>query len=139
MLFFTSISAFLGVAYAFPWVANQPGVDSSLFQNRHKRQQSGGNNPGGPATCPFNANHQPAAPITSDYPYNNALNGLPGDGNGGFQVPAEGDTVHQYVAPGPNDIRGPCPGLNAAANHNVSIKALLVMKLYSNILLVPCT
>ena len=24
---------------------------------------------------------------------------------------------HQYVAPGPGDIRGPCPGLNAAANH----------------------
>jgi hypothetical protein len=35
-------------------------------------------------------------------------------------VPAPGDTAHQYVAPGPNDIRGPCPGLNAAANHNVS-------------------
>ncbi|KAG9919968.1 Cloroperoxidase, partial [Aureobasidium melanogenum] len=33
-------------------------------------------------------------------------------------VPAPGDTAHQYVAPGPNDIRGPCPGLNAAANHN---------------------
>jgi hypothetical protein len=26
-------------------------------------------------------------------------------------------TAHQYVAPGPNDKRGPCPGLNAAANH----------------------
>jgi hypothetical protein len=26
-------------------------------------------------------------------------------------------TGHQYIAPGPNDIRGPCPGLNAAANH----------------------
>lgn len=24
---------------------------------------------------------------------------------------------HQYIAPGPGDIRGPCPGLNAAANH----------------------
>ena len=24
---------------------------------------------------------------------------------------------HQWVAPGPNDIRGPCPGLNALANH----------------------
>ncbi|KAH7399990.1 hypothetical protein BKA64DRAFT_670896 [Cadophora sp. MPI-SDFR-AT-0126] len=27
-------------------------------------------------------------------------------------------TPHQFVPPGPNDKRGPCPGLNAAANHN---------------------
>jgi hypothetical protein len=33
-------------------------------------------------------------------------------------VPADGDTAHAYTAPGDNDIRGPCPGLNAAANHN---------------------
>jgi hypothetical protein len=26
-------------------------------------------------------------------------------------------SAHQYVAPGSGDIRGPCPGLNAAANH----------------------
>ncbi|MCJ1283377.1 hypothetical protein MMC26_002705 [Xylographa opegraphella] len=26
--------------------------------------------------------------------------------------------THAWIAPGPNDIRGPCPGLNAAANHN---------------------
>lgn len=26
-------------------------------------------------------------------------------------------TTHEYRAPGPNDKRGPCPGLNAAANH----------------------
>jgi hypothetical protein len=25
---------------------------------------------------------------------------------------------HEYVPPGPNDIRGPCPGLNAFANHS---------------------
>lgn len=25
--------------------------------------------------------------------------------------------THKWVAPGPNDIRGPCPGLNALANH----------------------
>jgi hypothetical protein len=35
-----------------------------------------------------------------------------------LQVPADGDTAHYYTAPGSNDIRGPCPGLNAAANHN---------------------
>lgn len=26
-------------------------------------------------------------------------------------------SAHQFIAPGPNDKRGPCPGLNAAANH----------------------
>ncbi|KAL3424168.1 oxidase [Phlyctema vagabunda] len=26
--------------------------------------------------------------------------------------------AHAFVAPGPNDLRGPCPGLNAMANHN---------------------
>lgn len=25
---------------------------------------------------------------------------------------------HAFIPPGPDDIRGPCPGLNAAANHN---------------------
>lgn len=33
-------------------------------------------------------------------------------------MPAPGDTAHQFVKPGPLDIRGPCPGLNTAANHN---------------------
>lgn len=26
--------------------------------------------------------------------------------------------AHAFVAPGPTDQRGPCPGLNAMANHN---------------------
>jgi hypothetical protein len=25
--------------------------------------------------------------------------------------------AHAFVPPGPNDLRGPCPGLNAMANH----------------------
>ena len=40
-----------------------------------KRQQPG-EGQGGPASCPFNANHEPAAPVTDEYPYNNAKNGL---------------------------------------------------------------
>ncbi|PMD35393.1 putative aromatic peroxygenase [Hyaloscypha variabilis F] len=103
---------------AFPFVANMPGVDSSLLRNRPKRQQSGGSHPGGPATCPNNPDHVPAPGITDQYPYNGAKNGQPGNGKGGYQVPAPGDTAHYFVAPGPNDIRGPCPGLNVAANHN---------------------
>jgi len=30
------------------------------------------------------------------------------------------DRFHPFIAPGPNDIRGPCPGLNTLANHGVS-------------------
>ncbi|KAL5120484.1 hypothetical protein ACEQ8H_001502 [Pleosporales sp. CAS-2024a] len=47
-----------------------------------------------------------------------AKNGVPGSQKGGILVPASGDKAHYYTEPGPNDIRGPCPGLNAAANHN---------------------
>lgn len=108
-------SALLSSASAFPWVVNAPGVDSSMLR---RRQQSGGSDPGGPDTCPFNSDHTGAAPFNADYPYNNAQNGLPGNGVGGYQVPADGDTAHYFVAPGANDIRGPCPGLNTAANHN---------------------
>jgi hypothetical protein len=93
---------------AYPFVADLPGVDSSLFR---KRQQPGGFQKGGAATCPFNPNHVPAAPVTAQYPYNGAINGLPGKGIGGYQVPAPGDTAHQFVAPGPNDIRKSCHSL----------------------------
>lgn len=100
---------------SYSWVVNVPGVDSSLL----RRQQNGGGQEGGPATCPNNPKHVPAPGITSKYPYNGAKNGLPGNGKGGFQVPASGDIAHQFVAPNyTTDIRGPCPGLNTAANHN---------------------
>ena len=116
------ISLFVASATAFPWVAEVDGVDSSLFGAKRKqfrRQQPGSGN-GGAATCPFNSNHPGAAPYSDDYPYNGATGGKQGKGMGGFQVPADGDTAHEYEAPGSNDIRGPCPGLNAAANHHVS-------------------
>ena len=29
------------------------------------------------------------------------------------------DPAHPFIAPGTNDIRGPCPGLNTLANHGV--------------------
>ncbi|EMF09816.1 Cloroperoxidase [Sphaerulina musiva SO2202] len=72
----------------------------------------------GSNVCPFNPDHRGAVPFNPKYPYCGAQNGAPG-----FQicannrVPARGDTAHAYQAPGPNDIRGPCPGLNTAANH----------------------
>jgi hypothetical protein len=93
---------------SYSWVAGQPGVDASLLgPRRHERRQ---------ANCPFNPNHEPAAPYNSKYPYTGAKNGLPGTGQGGIKVPADGDTAHAYKDATANDIRGPCPGLNAAAN-----------------------
>lgn len=103
-------------ASAFPFVANMPGVDSSLLG--HAKRNA---NPehAKRATCPFNANHQGAAPYNAKYPYTGAQNGAPGTQLGGVKVPADGDTAHAFEAPGPDDIRGPCPGLNTAANHHV--------------------
>jgi hypothetical protein len=103
------VATLISSASAFPWVVNAPGVDSSMLGARalHRRQQPGGTNAGGAANCPFNANHEPAAPITDEYPYNGAKGGLPGKGKGGYQVPAPGDDAHKYIAPTENDIRGP--------------------------------
>ncbi|KAL8782024.1 MAG: hypothetical protein Q9203_000033 [Teloschistes exilis] len=98
---------------AFPFLSEMPGPNPSRFSpirtaSNVKRQSA----------CPFHANHQGAAPYNSKYTYTGAKNGLPGTGIGGIKVPADGDTAHAFEAPGPNDIRGPCPGLNAAANHH---------------------
>ena len=102
-------------ALAYPFVAQMPGVDSSLLRNAkrgsHEKRQT---------TCPFNSNHPGAAPYSTAYPYLGAQNGAPGNGKGGILVPAAGDTAHAFEAPGADDIRGPCPGLNTAANHHVS-------------------
>lgn len=116
---FIAFASFLVSVSAFPFVADMPGVDSSLYKARHTKRQQAGSGPGSAASCPFNANHVAAVPYSPDYPYNYAFNGTPGRGMGGFQVPAPGDDAHKFIAPGANDIRGPCPGLNAAANHGV--------------------
>ena len=98
-----ALFALLDGVLAYPWVANMPGVDSSLLYRHRapaKRQSA----------CPVNSNHPGAAPYSSEYPYTGAHDGLPGTGVGGIQVPAPGDTAHQFTEPGENDIRGPCPG-----------------------------
>lgn len=100
---------------AFPSIEKLPGPDPSLIRGANhvsnvKRQ----------TTCPFNSVHPEAAPYNASFPYTGAQNGLPGTGQGGILVPAVGDTAHAFETPGPNDIRGPCPGLNALANHHVS-------------------
>ncbi len=43
------------------------------------------------------------------------------------------DADHPWMAPGPNDIRGPCPGLNTLASHGVGIL------LYFRIVLIDIT
>jgi hypothetical protein len=100
-------AALVTSASAFPWVVDVEGVDSSMLGARHHRRQQTGEGAGGPATCPFNSDHKPAAAYDATYPYNGAKNGQPGKGKGGYQVPAKGDDAHKYVAPGKNDIRGP--------------------------------
>lgn len=103
-------------ALAFPFVAHTPGVDSSLLPKR--QQTPNPNDPGSLKNCPVNPNHVPAAPVTAEYPYNNAKNGQKGNQKGGFMVPHPGDKAHRFIAPDySKDIRGPCPGLNTLANH----------------------
>ncbi|CAF9919190.1 MAG: hypothetical protein HETSPECPRED_003970 [Heterodermia speciosa] len=90
---------------------NHPDVDSSLLAKRsqHERRQT---------TCPNNPNHQGAVPFNQRFPYTGAQNGLPGTQIGGVVVPDVNDVAHKFDPPGPLDIRGPCPGLNTAANHH---------------------
>jgi hypothetical protein len=53
--------------------------------------------------------------------------------NGETRVP---DAAHPFQAPGPTDQRGPCPGLNAMANHGCkSPSYLLLLVLLSHLLL----
>lgn len=90
-------------AHAYPWALKLAqgrdigDISHQLSASLEKRA----------ATCPAVGTRQGAAPYSSAYPYTGAKNGLPGTGKGGIQVPAKGDTAHAYVAPGPNDIRGP--------------------------------
>ena len=104
-----------GIYLTFPFVAEIPGVDSSILRKassvaNEKRQSS----------CPFNSIHPGAAPYDARYPYTGARNGLPGTGKGGILIPAPGDTAHAFQVQGPNAISGPCPRLNTAANDHVS-------------------
>ena len=103
--------------FSFPWMGEILNSDGSLPDAEDELEKRQGTTMAG---CPYNPNHVPAAPITSKFPYLGAINGLPATHPvGNIEVPADADTAHQFVPPGPNDIRGPCPGLNTAANHNV--------------------
>lgn len=94
-----------GLVHAYPWALN---IARGGDINEIKHQLSASLEKRA-ATCPVIATRQGAAPYSSYYPskYTGAQNGMAGTGKGGVQVPAKGDTAHAYVAPGPNDIRGP--------------------------------
>lgn len=135
---FVALSLLSAGVNAFPWVAHAPGVDSSALHSVEKRQQAP--QPGGPGsadTCPFNAQHVDAVPVKQGQ-YNNARGGRKGNEKGGYQVPRPDDLDHQFIAPRPGiDIRGPCPGLNVAANVSSDypihylVKIFLLMRGYS--------
>jgi hypothetical protein len=56
--------------------------------------------------------------VASQFPYGGAkIDGLPGSQVGNVLVPNPNDPDHQYQDPPAGAFRGPCPGLNAAANH----------------------
>ncbi|KAK4505134.1 hypothetical protein PRZ48_003097 [Zasmidium cellare] len=85
------------LAAAFPAsviqaVKNDPQLQARADEILEKRQQGAG-----AATALF----EPVPLFDAEQQY---INIGPGSG-------------HEYQAPGPNDLRGPCPGLNAFANH----------------------
>ena len=96
------IIAFLGLAFTTTTLALCPYAEQALknpkFLNEHlkKRDAPGAEEQkekrqSGPGNIPFTTfNEDQLIDVTGD---------------------------HAWVAPGPNDLRGPCPGLNALANH----------------------
>lgn len=106
-----TFSAIVGSTAAFPALLNLGGnnklLDLSVVDlNKHQAEKNT-YAAADPKNCPVNKNHVPAAEWDPKFPYNHAKNGLPGKGKGGYQVPAPGDKAHKFIAPGPNDIRGP--------------------------------
>ncbi|KAF8850484.1 hypothetical protein BDZ45DRAFT_809121 [Acephala macrosclerotiorum] len=96
MRYLLAIVPLVGLATAFPF--------------------SGSYQPGGPETCPFNPNHEYPVPVNDKFQYNGAKGGKPSRRQGGYLVPDPEDLDHQFIAPTDQDIRGLCPGLNAAPN-----------------------
>lgn len=92
----TTLAA-INVAWAFPWVSNMPGVDSSMLGNarrnvntEHAKRQG---------SCPFKARGPGAAPYDPKYPYTGARDGNSGTQVGGIKVPADGNIAHAFEPP----------------------------------------
>jgi hypothetical protein len=102
----------VSVVESFPQVPVQKGsIDPEpLFFHRHDERQN---------NCLFNAKQEIVAAYNEKSAYTGARISLPGTGKGGIKVPADGDPAHAFKALTVNDIRGPSPGLNAAANMGI--------------------
>ena len=107
----------LPTAFSFGWMGNMIGSDGSLPNSESELEKRQGSTMAG---CPVNPIHTYGVPISFKFPYQGAYQGKVANNTvGNREVPADGDKAHVFSAPGKNDIRGPCPGLNTAANHNV--------------------
>jgi hypothetical protein len=88
-------TALIGSTVAFPALLNLNGkdklLDLSVIDLNVKTEEKNTFAAADPKNCP----------------YNNAKNGLPGSGKGGYVVPHPDDEAHKFIAPGPLDIRGP--------------------------------
>lgn len=113
-------------AISFPGMAGLRGMplDAEHGHSDFVKRQTA---PGcyGLSCCPNNPVHPYAAPLVAPFLYLGAKNGLPATHPvGNIEVPTDNDDPHAFEAPGPLDIRGPCPGLNTMANHHVSYRVL---------------
>lgn len=58
----------------------------------------------------------PTLPLSQNEGNSGPIDSLTFDPNDQY-VDVTPGSEHEFQSPGPNDKRGPCPGLNAAANH----------------------
>lgn len=80
-------------------VVAMPGMSPEIVANIFQRQSL-------PSNLPLSSQEGNSGPVPS----------LSFDAADQY-VNVKPGTTNQFIAPGPNDKRGPCPGLNAAANH----------------------
>jgi len=98
--YFAAVATLIPCVAAYPFMANYHNMDEAAKRDLQDLAR------------------RSAVAYSSKYPYTGAkIDGLPGTQIGNVLVPAIGDTDHEYRDPPPGAFRGPCPGLNAAANH----------------------
>lgn len=115
-------------ANAFPWrIDTHRAASCAKYDNSDSQLLLSA---GSPRDCRLSLGKPSgAAPYNPRFPYTGAQNGNPGHGRGLVKVPADDDEDHHFKTPGPNDQRGPCPGLNTAANHGVSLRSSLHIRI----------
>jgi hypothetical protein len=66
--------------------------------------------------CPMAALRKRQLPLSANEGNSGPIDSVVFDPTDQF-VNVQPGTTHEYIAPTSTDLRGPCPGLNAAANH----------------------